>query len=136
MTTTNQKRLRQKGRRANAPFLSLPTHILNHPNVATLSSRATKLLIDLGVQYNGRNNGDLCAPLSLMKKRGWNSNDQLHKAKKELVERGLILVARQGGLNKCNLYALTWLPIDDCGGKLDIRSTTVAPHTWKEKTAP
>jgi len=28
---------------------------------------------DLGRQYNGKNNGDLCATWSMMAKRGWSS---------------------------------------------------------------
>ena len=109
---------------------------MSDPNFATLSPRATKLLIDIGLQYRGRNNGDLAAPLSQMKKRGWNSSDQLNKAKRELLLKGMIIVTRQGGLNKPTLFALTWLPIDDCSGKLDIRSTTKAPHLWRTLADP
>ena len=68
-------------------FVRFPHELLNHRNFRTLSPRATKLLIDIASQYNGRNNGDLCAPLSKMRNRGWNSSDQLFKAKKELVEK-------------------------------------------------
>ena len=56
-------------------------------------------MIDIASQYLGYNKGDLCAPLSLMRERGWKSSDQLHKAKKELIERDIIMIARQGGLN-------------------------------------
>ena len=119
------------GRQTTQPFLSLPHNVLNHDSFRTLSPRATKLLIDIAAQYRGCNNGDLCAPLSVMRKRGWKSNDQLFKARKELLDRGLILTSRQGGLNKCSLFALTWFQIDDCKGKLDTPSTDVAPHNWK-----
>ena len=132
MTSRNEKRRRITGRQTTNSFLSLPHHVLNHENFRCLSPRATKLAIDIAAQYRGSNNGDLCAPLSLMKKRGWNSSDQLDKAKKELVGKDVIRVARQGGLNKCNLYALTWFPIDECKGKLDIASTTIAPVDWKK----
>ena len=135
MTTQNERRRRIKGRQTTYSFLGLPHHVLDHDNFRTLSPRATKLVIDIAAQYRGNNNGDLSAPLSLMKKRGWNSSDQLHKAKKELVENDVIRVARQGGLNRCNLYALTWLPIDECNGKLDIASTTTAPVNWRNKSA-
>ena len=132
MTSRNEKRRRITGRQTTNSFLSLPHHVLNHENFRCLSPRATKLAIDIAAQYRGSNNGDLCAPLSLMRDRGWNSSDQLDKAKKELVAKDVIRVARQGGLNKCNLYALTWLPIDECNGKLDIASTTTAPVDWKK----
>ncbi len=136
MTTRNEKRRRNMGRQTTQPFLSLPHNVLDHESFRTLSPRATKLLIDIAAQYRGCNNGDLCAPLSVMKKRGWKSSDQLFKARKELLDRGLILTSRQGGLNKCSLFALTWFQIDDCKGKLDIQSTTVAPHNWKRWSDP
>ena len=136
MSTQTQKRLRNKGRHTYKFFVMFPWDVLNHEIFRTLSPRATKLVVDIAAQYRGSNNGDLCAPLSLMKKRGWNSSDQLDKAKKELVGKDVIRVARQGGLNKCNLYALTWFPIDECKGKLDIKSTAIAPHRWKHWSDP
>ena len=136
MTTRNEKRRRNMGRQTTQPFLSLPHNVLDHESFRTLSPRATKLLIDIAAQYRGCNNGDLCAPLSVMRKRGWTSNDQLFKARNELLDRELILTTRQGGRNKCSLFALTWFQIDDCKGKLDIQSTTVAPHNWKRWSDP
>ena len=64
-----------------------------------------------------------------MKARGWNSNDSFNKAKQELLERDLITLTKQGGLGMGpNLYAITWQPIHECGGKLDVASTTIAPR--------
>ena len=131
MTSRNELRRLVKGRQTTGSFLRLPHHVLQHETFKTLSTRATKLLIDIAAQYRGSNNGDLSATLSLMRDRGWNSSDQLDKAKKELIRKDVIRVARQGGLNKCNLYALTWFPIDECKGKLDIASTITAPGNWK-----
>jgi len=136
MTSRSEKRRRNQGRQTSQPFIRLPVDLLQHDSFSTLTPRATKLLVDIAAQYNGRNNGDLCAPLSLMKKRAWNSSDQLFKARKELVDRGLIVTSRQGGLNKCSLFALTWFQIDECQGKLDILSTSSPPHDWKQWTAP
>ena len=135
MTTRNECRRRIKGRQTTNSFLGLPHHVLDHDNFRTLSPKATKLLIDIAAQYRGSNNGDLCAPMSLMKNRGWNSCDQLAKAKKELIKQDVIQLTRQGGRNKCSLYALTWFPIDECKGKLDITSTTTAPVNWRIKLA-
>ena len=131
MTSPNERRRLVKGRQTTGSFLRLPHHVLQHETFKTLSTRATKLLIDIAAQYRGNNNGDLSATLSLMRDRGWKSSDQLDKAKKELVGKDVIRVARQGGLNKCNLYALTWFPIDECNCKLDIASTRTAPVDWK-----
>jgi len=134
MSTRAQKRLRSKGRSSTDSFVSLPHRLMDSRAFASLSPRATKLLLELAAQYRGMNNGDLSAPLSVLKKRGWNSSDQLAKAKKELIAKGLIIVSRQGGLNRCSLYALTWKPIDDCSGKLDVRATNTASNLWKQWT--
>jgi len=43
---------------------------------------------------------------------------------------------RQGWNNHCSLYAVTFHPIDECGGKLDINSSRTAFGWWKEGGAP
>ena len=130
MVRTREK---MKGRRSGGRFLSLPYVVLEHPEYISLSKKAVKLLIDLAIQYNGHNNGDFCATFSMMKKRGWSSNDQLQKALKELIAKNFIMLTRQGGKKIANLYAITWQPIDECGGKLDISSTKKAPRSFREK---
>ena len=135
MTGQNETRRRAKGRWTLGPFLRLPRDLMEHEAFCTLSPRATKFLIDIACNYNGHNNGDLSATFRQMKARGWNSSDQMHKAKKELLDRGLILMARQGGLNKSNLYALTWFLINECDGKLDISPTVKPPNYWKRWSA-
>ena len=113
-------------------FLYLNRPLLECQDFISLKGNSIKLLIDLGYQYNGYNNGDLCASLSVLRKRGWNSNQQLAKALKELLERNLIVQTKQGGLNLGpNLYAITWQPIDECNGKLDANPTTVAPRSFR-----
>ena len=114
-------------------FLHLHRPLLEDPDFIALKGNSIKLLIDLGKQFNGYNNGDLCASLKIMRKRGWNSNQQLSKALAELLERNLIMRTRQGGLNAGpNLYAITWQPIDECGGKLDVPSTTTPPRNFSD----
>ena len=136
MTSKNELRRRIKGRQTTKSFVMFPHDVMEHETFKLLSPRATKLLMDIASQYRGNNNGDLCAPFKLMKKRGWNSSDQLNRAKKELVSSGLVMVSRRGGLNKASLYALTWFSIDECNGKLDIRPTIVAPNNWKRSASP
>lgn len=63
---------------------------------------------------------------------GWRSRDTLERALHQLIDAGLIELTRQGGLNRCSLYALTWHAIDECGGKLDVPATRVASGLWKE----
>ncbi|WP_339857959.1 hypothetical protein [Pseudohongiella acticola] len=113
-------------------FLNLHRPLLNCQDFISLKGNSIKLLIDLGSQYNGHNNGDLCAAMSILKERGWNSNQQISKALKELLDKNLITQTRQGGLNMGpNLYAITWQPIDECKGKLDVSPTLSAPRTFK-----
>ncbi len=124
-----RNRRRKPGGRS---FLQLYHDMLDHANFATLSPRATKLLLDIASQYRGSNNGDLVATSSRLKSRAWNSNDQIRKGVIELEQRGFIVKTRQGRRPKvANLYALTWLPIDECRGKLEIRSTDKPSHLWK-----
>ena len=131
MSRRSERHRKAKGRASSGSFVSLPHSVLKHPAFATLTPRGTKLLIDLATQYRGKNNGDLSMPLSQMRNRGWNSSDQLQKAKNELIERGFIAVSRQGGRNKCSLYGITWQPIDDCKGKLDIGASNKPLNLWK-----
>lgn len=126
---------KRKGKSANVTyrgFLHLHKPLLDSPDFISLKGNTIKLLIDIGSQYNGYNNGDLCASFSVMKKRGWNSNQQLTKALKELQAKNLIMQTKQGGLGMGpSLYALTWQPIHECSGKLDVNSTITPPRTFR-----
>ena len=111
-------------------FFHLPRKLLETEDFKSLKGNSIKLLIDIGQQYNGYNNGDLCATLSLMKKRGWNSNQQLTKSLKELLEKNMIVLTKQGGLwIGPSLYAISWQPIHECGGKLDLGPTRTPPRS-------
>jgi len=109
----------------------LPHALTCSDNFNTLSPRAMKLLIQTIARYRGKNNGDFDFSLKTMKKIGWNSNDQITKAKKELMDKGWIVLTRQGGRNQCNLYAITIWAIDDCNGKLDRKPSVIALAYWK-----
>jgi hypothetical protein len=114
-------------------YLHLHRPLLESEDFRTLKGNPLKLLIDLGAQYNGFNNGDLCSAMSVLKKRGWNSNSQITAAIKVLKERNLIMETRQGGLGiGPSLYALTWQPIDECGGKLDVPATRTPPRLFRD----
>lgn len=126
-----RKRWKHKGRSESGGYFALPHAVTASPSYRSLPTRAVKLLCDLGAQYRGNNNGDLGAAFSEMRKRGWKSRDTLDLAEKDLVRAGIIELTRQGGLNCCNLYALTWLAIDECGGKLDVPPTRVPSGLWK-----
>jgi hypothetical protein len=120
--------------RVDGPFLALPHYYFRTPEFAALSGRAVKLLLEIGLQYTGSNNGDLAATHSMMRLRGFKSADQLRKARDELVNTGWIMVTRQGGRHAPSLYALTFHNIDRCKAKLDIGAGP-ARHLWKPENA-
>lgn len=131
-----QTRFKSKGRSDFGSFVAMPHRVLECEPYTRLSAKAVKLMIDLFAQFRGSNNGDLGMAWTVMKKRGWRSRDTLNKACKELVQNGFIVRTRQGGRHQCNLYAITWLAIDECGGKLDCAPTKVALGWWKDGQPP
>jgi hypothetical protein len=109
----------------------LPKALMGHPDFRELTPSANKVLMVLGYQYNGRNNGDLAATKSVLKSWGGMSDGTLAKALRQLRERSLILRTRNSYRRrdgqKCALYALAWLPIDPCPGKgLEVKDTLIA----------
>lgn len=131
---------KSNNRKFSGGFAALPYHIFRAncttrkpAAVSSLSHSAFHLLINLASQLNGKNNGDLSAAPKIMALYGWSSKGTLATALAELRERGFIELTRQGGRNKCNLYAVTWLAIDECKGKLDIGETRVPSNLWKKE---
>lgn len=113
-------------------FLLLPAALLNCPKFRTLSSTGVKLLVDIGSQYNGKNNGDLCAAWKIMHPKGWKSEATLSKAKKELLAAGFIALTRAGRLpNLCGLYGITWQPLNP-SPKLDVGPNGFPVGAWAE----
>lgn len=116
---TVKRRGKFYGGRDGRGFSPWPHDCATHPNFYRLSVTAKALLFELVGQYRGRNNGDLTTAWSLLKHRGWRSRDTVQRAEAELLRTGWIVKTRQGGRNRCNLFALTLYDIDECGGKLD-----------------
>lgn len=127
----SSKRARIIGRKESGGFIAFPHRVLTCANFRSLSPKAVKLLVNLASQYRGKNNGDLAMPWELMRSFGWRSKDTLYKARDELIRYGFILLSRQGGKNRCSLYAITWWAVDECQRKLDIPATKTAPGNWK-----
>ena len=122
----------KKGRAKGHKFVMLRHDVVDSANFQSLSLVAMRLLFCLARQYNGHNNGDLSAAATVLKKWGWNSSSSIQKAIEELLEKRWIVLSRQGGLGiGCSLYAITWLPIDDCKGKIEIKATRIASDAWK-----
>lgn len=129
-------------RSGNLSFAAKPHHIFR-PNFAAgkpspaaiLSHKAAHMLDNLIAQFKGNNNGDLSAAPKIMKLFGWTSQGSIHSALTELLGLGFIEQTRQGGKNQCSLYAVTWLPIDECNNKLDVRPTKLASNLWQPENA-
>lgn len=140
----NAKRKREKikGRKESGRFVGLPFCVLKSNDYIGLSYKSKALLIDLALQYNGKNNGDLTAAFAILKKRGWVREATIFTAVQELMVANLIIRTREGKFQnphrRCGLYALTWKPIDECIGKdLDVAPTTTPPRKFsleKNKT--
>lgn len=130
--TMIRDRRKHKGRSDAGGYFGIPHAVMRSPNFPAVSAHGIKLLVDLGGQYRGTNNGDLSAAWRIMQPLGWKSRDTLTRALAELLHFGLIEKTRQGGLNRCSLYALTWRPIDECSGKLEAGATRVPSGLWKE----
>lgn len=109
-------------------FAGIPRIVMENPDFRALSPNARNLLLILAYYYKGKNNGDLSCSFNTMKDWGYKAPETLNKAKKELIEKNMIIETRTGRfLNPggyCSLYALTWQPIDECNGKLEVKPTT------------
>jgi len=108
--------------------------VMESEDYRSLSGNASKLLNWVVYQYNGKNNGDLNCAYGFMSKCGFKSKETLNRAKKELLAKQLITETRAGRFQNpggiCSLYALTWLPIDDCNGKIEVSPTRAPPRKF------
>lgn len=134
-------RQKLKGRRESGAFGRWPHACAVHPSYSRLTIPARALLLDLIGQFNGFNNGNLTTAFTVLKPMGWKSRTTVDKACGELEKAGWIVRTRQGGKNRCNLYALTYAGIDRCpdesgNHKLDVPPNPVALGFWKEGRNP
>jgi len=122
-------------------FAGIPRTVMDSPDYKGLSGNAAKLLYELCYQYRGHNNGDLQAAWSLMSKRGFRSKATLSRAVAELISANFIIRTREGVFTnpggRCALFALTWLPVNECNGKHDYPVSSVPPRKFslERKTA-
>lgn len=133
--SNKRKRARHKGRKSNGSFLMLGHDLIRSSEFADLSPYAVKLLLEIASNFNGKNNGDLSAAYSILSKRGWKSSGTLAKTKKELVAKGWLITTRQGGRNRCSLFAVSWLPVDECGNKHDHPTESIPSNLWKNENS-
>lgn len=119
----------------NGPRIWLPLDMLQGRAYASLSFSAKALLLDLTAQLRGsggiKNNGDLATAFKILSKCGWKDEKTIRKAAKELEQVNLIIKTRQGFRpNTCNLYAVTWLPLNEME-KLDISAKGFPLNAYK-----
>lgn len=93
-------------------YTAIPHEVGNSPAFVALSYPARSLLFDFYIRLRGTNNGNISAPLSELKHRGWASPTTLSKSLKELEALGFIQVTRDSagvkhGSKLCKLYRLT-----------------------------
>lgn len=122
-----------KSKRDGASFVPLPHAVLESAAYLALSARGKALLLDLLAQYRGNNNGDLCAAFSVMRKRGWRSEQTLFAARRELEAAGLIHETRKGARpNRATLYGFTFYALDE-NPKLEVTARGFPRGQWRMK---
>ncbi len=107
--------------KGSPPFFPTQNRMVQSPGHRSLSFTARVVLQELCSQFNGRNNGDLSATRTMAEEWGIGSDNTLRKALKELEAAGWIIQTRSSLFSRhgarCALYALGWLPINECEGK-------------------
>jgi hypothetical protein len=99
---------------------AIPWSVMDSNSFMGASEKAKALLFALMRQHNGANNGHLHLAKKWLYAKGWTCHENNSKARKELINRGLIMQTKCGGLNMgADLFALTWYPITSYVG-LDI----------------
>ena len=105
----------------------------------SLSFTARGVLMELHMQYNGSNNGNLAATRTMAKEWGVSSPNILQRALSDLLNGGWIIQTRTSLFSRhgsrCALYALSWYAIDECPGKdLEVSPTRTPLKTVWELT--
>jgi len=109
---------------------AIPHVVLDSTAFKGASYPAKALLFDLIRQHSGSNNGHLHLSFSWLQSRGWKSRDVIQRARGELMQRGLLIQTRQGGLNiGASRYAVTWLKVSNFVG-LEIQGKDYHPGAW------
>ncbi|WP_182531941.1 hypothetical protein [Dokdonella fugitiva] len=126
-----KKRGTLKGRRSGMPpFVAIPHYVIDSEEFRALSGSTVKLIVELLRQFNGKNNGLLCTAL-LRRHRHWGVQ-KLVRCTREAEEAQFLLRTKQGGMRiGATFHALTWLPLDECDGRIDYPAEKVPSHAWR-----
>lgn len=115
-------------------FFRFENRIVDSVAYADLGFASRALLVQLGRQFNGRNNGHLQATFALMQRYGFGSEHTVSTAVKDLIVHGFLYRTRSHGANKqWAKYALTWLPIHDPSGLFLETYVPKAFQLWERK---
>ena len=128
------KRVQKTGKGREHSFIQLPHYILKSEEFGRLTAYELKALLELAKEYKGNNNGDLSVTYKTAKHRGWRSAGTLSAAVKGLERKRWTLCTRHGGSHRCNLYAITWWPLNECDGKSLYKAESKPRHEWRENT--
>jgi hypothetical protein len=98
-------------------FLALPHAVTKSKAYRSLGHTARSLLIDVAIQLNGKNNGQLLCSLNHLRDLGWKSADTVQRAKDDLLGSGLLYETAKGhSKGKASWFAVTWLPLPNHRG--------------------
>ncbi len=111
-----------QGRPAKRQGMWFPDLLYDDPVYIQLSLKAKALLLDMGRQFNGHNNGNLKLNSTYMAKYRGFKKSTVERARDELLTAKLLEITYQGGLNiGASCYGFTWLPINECKSNIHIR---------------
>lgn len=98
-------------------YIALTASVLTSQAYISLSHVAKALLIEVAMQRTGGDNGRLLLSMRHLVSRGWHSADVVTRAKRELIDAGLIYQTVQGHRpNKASWFAVTWYTLDKLPG--------------------
>jgi hypothetical protein len=111
-------------------YATIPWVVIDSASFKGASDKAKALLFALMRQHNGSNNGHLHLAKQWLYNQGWTCHENNSKARNELIDRGLVVQTKWGGLNMGpDLFALTWHDISNYVG-LDITSKSYAKGAY------
>ncbi len=106
-------RRRVDPKRESGGFVALPWAVLDSVAYQRLSPTSKALLLEVARQYHSDDNGRMLLSLRYLAPRGWRSPEVITRAKRELLDAGLIFETVKGARpNKASWYACTWHSLD------------------------
>lgn len=124
--------MRKSEKRYRGPLIVMEKSVFETNEYRRLSPLATKILVNVHLSYDGRNNGKLSFTADEAKARFINSKSTCRKALDELIGAGWIAITRQGGKNQPTLYSLTYIHLDYPDGVRRIDPAKSPANLWRD----